>query len=269
MIARDPGILSDEWRLIGRQEPTPYGGRVDLLAIAPDGSLVVIELKRDRTPREVVAQALDYAAWVEQLTPERVAQIYGPYSGGGALGAAFAERFGAALDEGALNHSHQVVIVASELDAATERIIAYLGARDVALNAVFFQVVQHGEAQLLSRAWLLDPGATQAPAGGAGAGPSEGREPWNGEYYVSFGDASSRSWADAHAYGYVSAGGGRWYSQTLRLLAPGDRVWVKVPQRGYVGVGRVTEPARAVGEFTVPTPDGDRPALDVLRHAAH
>src|SRR5271157_3225996 len=64
MIVAAPPILSDEWMLIGRQEDTGYGGRIDLLAIAPDGSLVLIELKRDRTPREVVAQALDYASWV-------------------------------------------------------------------------------------------------------------------------------------------------------------------------------------------------------------
>ena len=44
--------------LIGRQEDTGYGGRIDLLAVAPDGALILIELKRDRTPREVVAQAL-------------------------------------------------------------------------------------------------------------------------------------------------------------------------------------------------------------------
>jgi RecB family endonuclease NucS len=48
--------------LIGRQQDTGFGGRIDLLAIAPDGALVLIEIKRDRTPREVVAQALDYAS---------------------------------------------------------------------------------------------------------------------------------------------------------------------------------------------------------------
>jgi hypothetical protein len=42
-----------------------FGGRIDLLAIAPDGALVLIELNRNRTPREVVAQSLDYAGWVE------------------------------------------------------------------------------------------------------------------------------------------------------------------------------------------------------------
>lgn len=42
----------------------------------PDGALVLIELKRDRTPREVVAQALDYACWVEKLEAEDIAAIY-------------------------------------------------------------------------------------------------------------------------------------------------------------------------------------------------
>ena len=89
MIVLDPRILSSQWMLIGRQEITSHGGRVDLLAIAPDGSLVLIELKRDRTPREIIAQALDYASWVEQLTPDKIAQIYQRFSNGGSLDQAF------------------------------------------------------------------------------------------------------------------------------------------------------------------------------------
>jgi len=76
MIVAEPRILSSEWMLIGRQVETGQGGRLDLLAIAPDGSLVLIELRRDRTPREVVAQALDYAAWVESLDAEDITRIY-------------------------------------------------------------------------------------------------------------------------------------------------------------------------------------------------
>lgn len=47
MIVRDPRILSSEWMLIGRQEVTSHGGRINLLAIAPDASLVLIELNPD------------------------------------------------------------------------------------------------------------------------------------------------------------------------------------------------------------------------------
>ena len=72
MIVAAPQLLSDEWMLIGRQEGTGFGGRIDLLAIAPDGTLVLIEIKRDRTPREVVAQALDYASWVQKLGSDDV-----------------------------------------------------------------------------------------------------------------------------------------------------------------------------------------------------
>ena len=76
MIVGDSSILSSEWMLIGRQEVTSHGGRLDLLAIAPDASLVLIELKRDRTARDTMAQALDYASWVEGLTADKIAQIY-------------------------------------------------------------------------------------------------------------------------------------------------------------------------------------------------
>lgn len=264
MIVRDPRILSGEWMLIGRQELTSYGGRIDLLAIAPDGSLVLIELKRDRTPREIIAQALDYASWVEQLTSEKIAQIYQRFSNGGKLDEAFQQHFGTALDEETLNESHQIIIVAAELDAATERIISYLNARDIAINAVFFQVFQHGDEQLLSRAWLIDPGETQANVATTTKAKGE-KEPWNGEYYVSYG---WRDWEDARQYGFISGGGGSWYSQTLRMLSPGDRVWVKIPGVGYVGVGRVTEAVRPGKEFTVQTADGERPVLDVLKFGA-
>src|SRR3990167_8962014 len=80
MITSDLRLLSDDWMLIGRQEDTGLGGRVDLLAIAPDGSLVLIELKLNRTPREVVAQALDYAGGVEKLRAEDIAPIYSRFA---------------------------------------------------------------------------------------------------------------------------------------------------------------------------------------------
>lgn len=253
--------------LIGRQEDTGYGGRVDLLAIAPDGSLVLIELKRDRTPREVVAQALDYAGWVGKLKSEDIAGIYERFAPGRSLASDFQQRFSHKLDEDSINQAHQIVIVAASLDDSTERIISYLNERDIPINALCFQVFSHGPQQLLSRTWLLDPVQTQAGAATAVAGPNE---PWNGEFYCNFGvGEGTRSWEEAIKYGFVSGGGGPFYSKTLHLLNPGDRLWVNVPGQGYVGVGRADGHAQPASEFKVKTPSGEKLFMDVAKDGTY
>ena len=241
MIVASPAILSEQWMVIGRQEISGFGGRVDLLAIAPDGTLILIELKRGRTPREVVAQAIDYATWLERLDAQEVGRIYARFEPGHDLAADFQRRFGQLLDETTINQSQQIVIVAASLDASSERIVAYLNKRDIPINVLCFQVFDTVDGQLLSRAWLLDPIETQVAATTTGA--ASPKEPWNGEYYVSFGDGMGRSWSDAVKYRFVSAGGGSWYSNTLNLLKAGDRIWVKAPGHGFVGVGRVKGPS--------------------------
>jgi hypothetical protein len=205
MIVAAPAILDDQWMLIGRQVTTAFGGIIDLIAIAPDGSIILIELKRDRTPREVVAQAIDYAAYVDKLEPEDIADIYAKFAPGHDLAADFKIRFGEALDEETLNESHQIVIVAASLDESTERIVAYLSQREIPINVLFFQVFANGEERLLSRAWLIDAAQTQANATVTTKGA---KEPWNGEFYVNFGHGKTRSWPQAVAQGFVSAGGG-------------------------------------------------------------
>ena len=69
-----------------------------------------------------------------------------------------------------------------------------------------------------------------------------------------------RNWEDARQWGFVSAGGGRWYSNTLGMLNEGDRIWVNIPKTGYVGVGIVTGPVVRADEFLVPV-DGTEKAL--------
>ncbi|WP_016943405.1 hypothetical protein [Dickeya zeae] len=266
MILNDPTIFSDQWMIIGHQEPTLDKGRIDLLVIAPDASLILIELKLDRTPREVVAQALDYASWVDDLTAERLSQIYEKFSGGGNLGEAFKQRFTTELEEESLNQSHQIIIVAAELDPSTERIVDYLSKNGISINVLFFNVFQHGSEQFLSRAWLLDPSETQTNAAQATATSANAKEPWNGEFYVSFGDPQSRVWEEASRYGFISAGGGSWYSQTLKQLQPGNRMWVKIPATGYVGVGIVQSAVEPASSFTINTDDGEKLAMDVLKY---
>jgi hypothetical protein len=262
MIVSDPRILSDDWMLIGRQEDTGRGGRIDLLGIAPDGTLVLIELKRSRTPREIVAQALDYAGWVEELSTERIAEIFGRFSGGKNFHSEFQRRFGAEIDDDSLNQNHQVVIVASSLDSRTERIVRYLNDREIPINVVSFQVFGSGPDQLLSRTWLVDPTETQLHAASGLIGSSE---PWNGEFYVSFGHGPERDWEEARQFGFVSAGGGVWYTRTLKLLEIGDRIWVNIPGEGYVGVGKVSGPSVSATDFMLSIDGKEVPALDVLK----
>ncbi len=266
MIVAAPSILHEDWMLIGRQIDTGFGGRLDLLAIAPDGALVLIELKRDRTPRDVIAQAIDYATFVADLQAEEIAAIYTSFKPNGDLGADFQTRFGQPLDEDALNATHQIVVVAASIDASTTRIVRYLNDRDIAINVLCFQVFANGADRLLSRAWLLDPGQTQIKVT-----PSKERErePWIGELYASFGHGPYRSWPEAIRYGFISAGGGAWYSNSLDLLSPGDRIWVKAPKYGFVGVGKVKGRSVPAQAFTLPTPEGDKPALDVLHEASY
>ena len=268
IITTDLGVVDPNLLLIGRQVSTDYGTVIDLLALDADGNLVVIELKRNKTPREVIAQLLDYGSWVRTLEDDDIARIFADHQRQGypgrealSLDEAFKERFGVPELPEELNESHRLVLVAGELDPASERIVTYLNEEHgVAINAVFFRFFRDGAAEYLSRAWLIDPSKT-TPA----AGEARGESPWNGEYYVSFGEGDRRSWHDAMRHGFISAGGGAWYTNTLNQLEPGDRIWVNVPGRGYVGVGRVAERAVPITEFTLPDIEGEsRPAAEVL-----
>jgi hypothetical protein len=193
-IASVPEVLSRNWMLIGRQEHAHTGARIDLLAITPQCSLVLIELKRARTPRDIVAQTLEYAAWVEQLTPEDIRQIYKRFSKGDELEAAFKKHFGFDLNAAMLNNSHEIVIVAPELDASSERIIAYLSARNVAIRFLLFQVPEHAtshpalQVQVPNKHLLFDIARKQGGLFTAKQAETAGFQRTNHAYHVSMGN---------------------------------------------------------------------------------
>jgi hypothetical protein len=149
-----PELLGIDALIIGRQVPTP-SGPLDLLAIDSDAQLVVVENKRDRTPREVLAQTIDYASFVATLSLDDVATLYASYlarrgEAQASLSEAFEERFGVPLD--VIDEVPRMVIVASRLDESTERMIAFLGERfGMPVNAALFQPFAGG---LIGRTWL-------------------------------------------------------------------------------------------------------------------
>ena len=247
ILAEHIEILDADWLLIGRQVRTVAGKFIDLLCMDHDGDLIVVELKKDLTPREVTAQAIDYASCMADLTLDQLAELYLQFSGGTVtLNDAYKSKYGADLDEESINKNVKMVIVAAKMDDSTERIIRYLRDKyEVDINIMFFSVVLCGSKRLISRAWFEEDVEEQRPA------PKSIRK-WNQEYYVSFG-SGTRCWSDARKYGFISAGGGTWYSNTLKLLSPGDRIWVNIPHTGYVGVGIVKSETKQAKDtlFTV------------------
>ncbi len=265
ILDEDLGIASPNWLVIGRQVRTDHGLFVDLLAIDRDANLVVLELKRDKTYRDIVAQVLDYGSWVRELKDDRIAQIFNDYQKRWhkdqalvSIDEAFKEKFGITMPD-EMNSTHELVVVASSLDPSTERVVRYLADEyGVRINAVFFRVFRDGDREYLSRAWFRDPAEVSA---GLGQETVEGE--WNGEYYASFGYPEEVV-RDGLKRGYLVAGGGSWYSKTLAMLEPGARVWVNVPGSGYVGVGTVTQGMQPVDEFMVTHDAGNQvPIVEV------
>lgn len=153
VIAENIGLLSNNWLVIGRQVRTRYNGVIDLLCIDVGGNPVIIELKKNMTPREVTAQALDYASWVKEIDSDELAQIYLKYADEKqSLNIAFKDRFGIELDENNNDIEPQIVIVAVDMDSSTERIIQYLQGYGIDINVLFFTVFEHQGKRLLSRA---------------------------------------------------------------------------------------------------------------------
>ena len=247
--------------LIGRQVAawgvTSSNKYIDLLCIDADGNLVVMELKRDKTPREVVAQTLDYGAWLETLSLADVKNIFVDKHPGQSFEAAFETRFPDAPQLESLGEAPRLLIVAARLDAETERILSYLTRSfGVPINAVLFSYFKDGQSEFLARTWLLDSNATEATSEKTVRHSTKSGEVWNGQdFYVNLGENEHRNWDDCIKYGFLCAGGGTWFSNSLRRLQPGHRVFAylvgDVAKTGYVGVGTVVETVVPILEFRV------------------
>jgi hypothetical protein len=145
--------------VIGEQVQTDFGKRIDLLCIDSKGDLAIVELKRDKTAREVTAQALDYASWVKDLGLEKIEEIAAGYlKNGKKLKEAFEETFPEAEFPDVINADHSIKIVASEVDDSTERIIRYLSERGVNINWVRFQMFRAKDGrEFLVRTFTIPP----------------------------------------------------------------------------------------------------------------
>ena len=153
-LCGDISLLSDKLLVIGRQISTS-GGVLDLLAVDENANLVIVELKRHKTPRDVVAQTLDYASCIQDFGREDVERHARDFLKEG-FDKAFTERFGHEVPE-TVNGRHRMYIVASSLDSATRRIVEYLSrVHGVDINAATFSYFNTEQGEFVARSTLLD-----------------------------------------------------------------------------------------------------------------
>ncbi len=149
------GILEDgQVLIIGRQVRTDLGAYIDLLGVDREGNAVVIELKRDRTPRDVVAQALEYAAFAARLDVDALEGILRVYEQDESLSLAdrHREHFGVEEDEAvAFNKDQHIVVVGQRVTPEIRRTASFLGSKGIHVTCVEFTFFQAaGGGRLLS-----------------------------------------------------------------------------------------------------------------------
>jgi len=152
----DISIIDPNLLVIGRQVKTDFGGEVDLLCIDEKGDIVIIELKREKTPREITAQVLDYASWIQHLSPERVQSIADDYFKHESFEEAYQDKFNDDLPE-SINEEHRMLIVGSQIDSSSRRIVSYLSEiYGVAINTVTFNYFSEAENEYLAQTFQIE-----------------------------------------------------------------------------------------------------------------
>ena len=164
-LESDISVLDENLLVIGRQVRTDSGEQIDLLCLYSAGDTVVVEIKKGRTPREVTAQALDYASWVKNLSFERLSQIADDnFKAKDSLAARFQEKFGEELPTD-LNQTHRSVVVAERMDESTERIVKYLSDLNVPINVATVKHFKDSNGrEMLAQVYLIEPEVAEEKA---------------------------------------------------------------------------------------------------------
>ncbi len=160
-LENNPHCLSEDGNvlIIGRQVMTNLNSKLDLLAVDRKGDSVVIELKRDRTPRETIAQILEYASFVTSLSPEQLAEVFMQYSREETMSLADYHRryFQLREDETAdFNRNQKLLIVAQEITREIKQIATYLRKKGLDLRCLEFKCfVDENKAKLISTDFVV------------------------------------------------------------------------------------------------------------------
>jgi hypothetical protein len=159
-LIEDISILSENLAVLGCQIVSPYGRKIDILAINSNGELVIIEFKHKKPNSEVITQLLDSATWIKELCYDELTNILNTYgkSEYTDIKEFFVATFNNNAEEIELNSDHQMIIVGSEIDESTVRIINYLAKEPfyLRINAVNFNYYRDSAGhEFLAQSFVL------------------------------------------------------------------------------------------------------------------
>lgn len=139
-IEKNPDILGEELMIITNEYDKfdKTKERLDLLALDREGNVVIIELKRDDSGKNVDLQALKYAAYCSTLTLDKIASIYKKYRGKGNTSLSEDEarnqilEFVTSIDFEEINDKPRIILVARDFRQEVTASVMWL--RKVGLN---------------------------------------------------------------------------------------------------------------------------------------
>jgi len=144
--------------IIGRQVTTNLNTFIDLLGIDSLGNSVVIELKRDKTPRETVAQLLEYASFVEKLDYSQLNDIFQKYSGEESKLEEYHQQYFKTNteDQVSYNKSTKLIIVAQEITKEVRQTALFLREKGLDIYCVSFKYFKtKNEEEIISMEFIV------------------------------------------------------------------------------------------------------------------
>lgn len=145
-------ILGNDILIIGQQVYTK-SGPLDFLGIDNNGNLVIVELKRDKLARVVLAQAIDYASDLATWEIDKLSEICISYTGNTLEDHLSANFDSIEIDDLTINQSQRLLLVGFAIEEPLSRMIEYLSTNfDMAINAIVLNYVKTSNGtELLSR----------------------------------------------------------------------------------------------------------------------
>jgi len=169
-IEDDPSLLQAGLVIVGRQLQLE-GGRLDLLALDPQGQWVVIEIKKGEVRRETIAQVLDYASCLDNISAEDLRTLLSDYLTNQKKNIdELLEERGAseAIETG--QRRIALIVVGTGRSVGLDRIGNYLASRhNLPISIVSFDIFADGNREILAREIkepeAIRPSQTNGPDG--------------------------------------------------------------------------------------------------------